>query len=258
MKEIFPFDSASPVLRAYECFQALVERSGGGSEPDLGGKLLYPGELDDEGRAIVIASNVAGCGTLTATADLAAQRQAVRDGIVDFLVTSLDEALRILKNEIRKHATVAVCVGMAAAEVEAEMLERGVQPDLTRKDAVPTGALAEKGFAEADSEPMKVAARVAWLVDSSPAKWLPKLDAIALECLDAADGWNRRWIRLAPRYLSRVAPNVRMVWADGQFAASFVDRTARELSGNMEAEAAILVRSSAGWDEHHFPAAPRS
>ena len=77
----------------------------------------------------MIAGNVAGCATLAATAEPAAQKQAIRDGVVDFLVTSLDEALRILKNEIRKRATVAVCVG-APSTVEREMIERGVLPDL--------------------------------------------------------------------------------------------------------------------------------
>ena len=56
----------------------------------------------------------------------AAQKQAIRDGVADFLVNSLDEALRILKNQLRKRETVAVCVGLAPADVEREMKERGV------------------------------------------------------------------------------------------------------------------------------------
>ena len=56
------------------------------------------------------AANIAGAASLSATADVATQKQAIRDGVVDFLVTSLDEAARILKNEIRKRQPVAVCV----------------------------------------------------------------------------------------------------------------------------------------------------
>ena len=52
----------------------------------------------------------AGAATLTASASAEAGKQAMREGVVDFLVTTLDEALRILKNEVRKHETVAVCV----------------------------------------------------------------------------------------------------------------------------------------------------
>ena len=256
--DIFPFDPASSVLRAYQYFQALLPENFGSSSSDLGlgGKLLYPGELDDEGRAIVTAGNVAGCGTLTATAGVEAQQQAIRDGIVDFLVTSLDEALRILKNEIRKHATAAVCVGLAPADVEAEMLERGVRPDLTRESLE---RMREKQkLCEIKKDPMRAQASVAWLVSASPAKWLPKLDAIALECLDEADIWNRRWISLSPRYLARLAPNHRIVHADREFAASFVERSQSALSGKLEAKATILVSSEAGFEEHHLLAASRN
>ena len=81
-------------------------------EPSLGGKLLYAGQLDEEARALLVAANIAGAASLAASADAAARKQFMRDGVVDFLVTSLDEALRILKNEIRKREPVAVCVAL--------------------------------------------------------------------------------------------------------------------------------------------------
>ncbi len=81
-----------------------------------------------------MAANIAGAASLVATADRAAQKQAIRDGVADFLVNSLDEALRILKNQLRKRETVAVCVGLAPEAVEREMQERGVLPDLLRRD----------------------------------------------------------------------------------------------------------------------------
>ena len=62
------------------------------TEPSLGGKLLYAGELDAEARALLVAANIAGAASLAASADAAARKQAMRDGVVDFLVTSLDEA----------------------------------------------------------------------------------------------------------------------------------------------------------------------
>ena len=76
----------------------------------------------------MVAGNIAGAASLAATADPVAQKQAIREGVVNFLVTSLDEALRILKNEIRKRETVAVCVAASPQAVAAEMLERGVLP----------------------------------------------------------------------------------------------------------------------------------
>src|SRR5579864_9118351 len=120
---------AAFALRVLSFYNRLTPAEGS-DEPDLGGRLLYAGELDEDGRALIVAANIAGAASLCATANEHQQKQAVRDGIVDFLVTSLDEALRILKNEIRKHAPVAVCIAAAPAEIEGLMAERGVQPDL--------------------------------------------------------------------------------------------------------------------------------
>jgi urocanate hydratase len=132
------FNLALPgfLLNVERFYASLISASHPGSEPEgepgLGGQLFYAGELDPVGRALMVAANIAGAASLAATPDLDAQKQAVRDGVADFLVISLDEALRILKNQIRKRETVAVCVGAAPAAVNWEMLERGVLPDLVR------------------------------------------------------------------------------------------------------------------------------
>ena len=252
MTEIPPLDPASPVLKAYSCYRSLIQKAESAhcANQDFGGKLLYLGELDDEGRAIAIAGNVAGCATLCATADPAAQKQAIRDGIVDFLVTSLDEALRILKNEIRKLATVAVCVAISTMEIEREMLARGVKPDIRREAMGSRPDERETGRSESAQSPRTVI----WQVQSSPAKWLPRLDAIALDCLDPADGWNRRWIRLSPRYLNRVAPNRRIVRADQDFTGAFLKLVESAFDrGEFETTATILIGLETGFEEHHFP-----
>lgn len=218
---------------SYACFRALIAVGRAQEEQDLGGRLLYAGELDEEGCAIVIGGNVAGCGTLSVAADLTAQKKAIHEGIVDFLVTSLDEALRILKNEIRKHATVAVCVGRPADEVEREMLERGVLPDITRENV---GSQLRQDIATARG------IRVFWMLESTPMTSLPKIDGIAQECLEPADAWNARWIRLSPRYLRRVAPNTRVVDADRDFAERFMQRArAAYLAGKIPAAPHIQV-----------------
>jgi hypothetical protein len=182
-----------------------------GEEQTLGGKLLYAAELDPRGRALLVAANIAGAASLAATADAAAQKQSIRDGVADFLVNSLDEALRILKNEIRKHETVAVCIASAPEDVEREMLERGVLPDLL-----------------APIEPAPPApgeALLTWRVAAAPAQGLPKLDAIALECLPAnPDHGARRWLRLAPRYLGRLAQGIRILRCEPIVANAIVDR----------------------------------
>jgi hypothetical protein len=182
---------------------------------DLGGRLLYAGELDEEARGLISAANVAGAASLCGTSDPDVQRHATRDGIVDFVVTSLDEALRILKNEIRKRTTVAVCVGASPATIEKQMAERGVAPDILR----PAGAWRRPG-----------GVLVTWSVASAAARWMPKLDAWALECLDPEAEGARRWLRVAPRYLGRLAQSTRVVQADRRFASRFMERV-KELEG---------------------------
>ena len=200
-------------LRAAERFYAAL-----GAE-SLGGRLLYSGALDGAARALLVAANVAGAASLAVAADAAAQKLAARDGIADFLVTSLDEALRILKNEIRKRATVAVCVGAAAAVVEREMLERGVEPDL-----VSAAAVAQFTSARV-VEPLAVrgaAVRLEWQVSAMPALWMPTLDAMALECVP--DAVAQRWLRLAPRYAGRAAMGLRVVRCSAAEAEAFSSR----------------------------------
>ena len=206
-------DFSLQVERLYAALaSAALREPGTDQEPSLGGKLLYAGSLDAEARALLVAANIAGAGSLAVSADADARKQAIRDGVVDFLVTSLDEALRILKNEIRKRTTVAVCVATAPQAPEADfagqMLERGVRPDLTsRIEAV---------------QPDADHALLAWSVASGAAQWLPKLDALGLHCFDfdssPAAATAGRWLRLAPRYLGRMAQGLRMLRCDAQTA----------------------------------------
>jgi hypothetical protein len=252
----FPF-----TLEVYGFYSTLIARVGDASEsnsdnePSLGGKLLYAGELDEGGRALMVAGNIAGAASLVATLDTSAQKQAIRDGVVDFLVTSLDEALRILKNEIRKRGTVAVCVSLAPMEIEREMLERGVLPDLFRPDQTATTERQASltSAASSGNNPMSVPALVQWSVASAPAQWLPKLDAIALDCLDSAERIVRRWIRLSPRYLGRLAHGLHLAFLDRAFGAKFVERIREHFErGEIGVHAQIQVSFMGGNEEHNF------
>src|SRR5579863_1446075 len=99
-------------------------------ETGLGGRLLYVGEPEQAAMHLLRAANIAGAASIAASADAASLRRAMREGALDFVVTSLDEALRILKNEIRKKQPVAVGVSVAPESIAREMADRGVQPDL--------------------------------------------------------------------------------------------------------------------------------
>lgn len=196
-------------------------------ETGLGGKLFYAGELDEAGRALLVAANIAGAATLAATADRDAQKQTLRDRVADFVVNNLDEALRILKNQLRKRETIAVCVTLPPSEVESEMNERGVSPDLFRREVPITPfhkALLLHQDEETESDLSKIPAVVTWRVESSLPKDLAVLDEIALSCLDADEWRARRWLRLSPRYLGRMAHGLRLLDCNREFAARFSER----------------------------------
>lgn len=179
----------------------------------LGGMLLFAGEADQQARRLLRAANIADAASLVASADASALRAAMREGAIDFVVNSLDEALRILKNEIRKHQPVAVGVSVAPDLVAREMEERGVQPDLLRAECA------------ASPEMQPFAARGALSVVPQPPQDDPGLhiipipedwaqpaaafDALLLECVPPEDTVNRRWVRLAPRYLPNACRRLR-------------------------------------------------
>lgn len=193
-----------PVYLSYTGFLRAEDPATG-----LGGKLVWTGDLDEPGCALMRAANIAGAASLGCTADPAALRHANRDGVADFLVTSLDEALRILKNEIRKHQAVSVGVSADPSLIAREMQDRGVLPDLL-PPAGPPPAWDSSWFLDRGSrriEPGLVhggSVFRAW--SSAPAGF----DATVAAILPEEDHLNRRWLRLSPRYLG---PSARRVWS---------------------------------------------
>jgi urocanate hydratase len=236
-------------LQVERCYAGLIlaAEPSPDAEPSLGGKLLYAGDLDAGAHALLVAANIAGAASLAVSADTAAGRQAIRDGVVDFLVTSLDEALRILKNEIRKRTTVAVCVAVdSEADFARQLLERGVLPDLLPPRSAPAPEFA--AFLSQGAHPVVAIhpdanqALLAWSIVDAPAQWLPKLDALAVDCLsadpspDAASA--RRWLRLAPRYLGRRSQGMRLLRCNDRAAKHFIERLREKVEG---AEIGVLV-----------------
>ncbi len=184
-------------------------------ESGLGGKLLYAGELDSSPCRLLRAANIAGAASLAASADAPALHQAMRAGAVDFVVTNLSEALRILKNEIRKKQPVAVGVSLAVQTIERELLDRGVQPDLLAL-ALPSSpelaAFAAHGARRVQPQPLPPGCNFHIL--PIPPDWsrpVAAFDELLLGCLEPTDHLNRRWVRLAPRYLAREARRLRSV-----------------------------------------------
>jgi hypothetical protein len=209
----------SPAPSIYRLYESLYATLPPDSQAGLGGKLLYAGAIRPESRNLLYAANIAGAASLAASAEPAILREAMRDGVIDFLVNSLEEALRILKNEIRKRQTVSVGVSIEPHPLVDQMVERGVLPDLLPPIRRPDGE-ADLNRAQADiflsqgakrvAEPAaplshEAAGFVTWAVDKNFARWLPRLDACAQAVIPADDLPRLRWLRLAPRYLGKLA-----------------------------------------------------
>ncbi|HEY1499388.1 MAG TPA: hypothetical protein VGF88_07410 [Acidobacteriaceae bacterium] len=175
----------------------------------LGGKLLLRGGLGPDGIGALVAVSIGGAASLCVDADGDGLREGLRAGFVDFVVSDLDEALRILKNEIRRARPVAVgLVAEADLSIDA-MIERGLQPDLL--SAVPErqarifaerGALALPATAGLESE----LSLLSWTITEDTARSMQRIARLASESLDLArrDTPPRlRWLDRSPRYLGR-------------------------------------------------------
>ena len=94
------------------------------------GRLVLVRGLDGPGRAVSVASSIAGAACLALDSRAEVCRATLRAGACDFVVNSVDEALRILKNEIRKRKPISVAVAMPEEAALDELVGRGVTPDM--------------------------------------------------------------------------------------------------------------------------------
>ena len=115
------------VQGTFETFCAIADRHFAGN---LGGKLVVSGGLGGMGGAQPLAATMAGAAFLGVEADPEKIKKRLKSGYCDFMVNHLDEALRILKNAVRKHEAVSVGLVGNCAEIIPALAERGVVPDI--------------------------------------------------------------------------------------------------------------------------------
>jgi urocanate hydratase len=111
----------------YETFAAAARKHFGG---DLAGKLVVSGGMGGMGGAQPLAATMNGGAFLGVEVDPERIKRRVRQGYCDVMVNDLDEALRILKNAVRKHEAASVGLIGNCANVIPELARRGVVPDL--------------------------------------------------------------------------------------------------------------------------------
>jgi urocanate hydratase len=111
----------------FETFAAAAEKHLGG---DLAGKLVVSGGMGGMGGAQPLAATMAGACFLGIDVDAERIKKRLKTGYCDHMVTSLDEALAILKNAMARKEAVSVGLVGNCADVVPELAERGVTPDL--------------------------------------------------------------------------------------------------------------------------------
>ena len=115
------------VQGTFATFSAAGEKHFGG---DLAGKLIVSGGMGGMGGAQPLAATMAGAAFLGIDVDPERIKRRLKTGYCDFMVTTLDEALRILKNAVRKKENVSVGLVGNCADIVPELAERGVVPDI--------------------------------------------------------------------------------------------------------------------------------
>ncbi|MCL6567108.1 MAG: urocanate hydratase [Acidobacteriia bacterium] len=130
----------------FETFAAAAKKHFGGS---LAGRLVVSGGMGGMGGAQPLAATMNGGAFLGIEVDPERIKRRVKMGYCDVMVNSLDEALRILKNAVRKKEPASVGLIGNCADVIPELARRGVVPDLLTDQTSahdPVGGYIPQGF----------------------------------------------------------------------------------------------------------------
>jgi urocanate hydratase len=111
----------------YETFASVARKHFAG---DLAGKLVVTGGMGGMGGAQPLAATMNGAAFLGIDVDPERIKRRVKTGYCDVMVTNLDEALRILKNAVRRREATSVGLVGNCADVIPELARRGVVPDV--------------------------------------------------------------------------------------------------------------------------------
>ena len=204
---------------------------------DWPGKLVLGVGEGCSSSGLPAACSLAGAACLLIEPNVSQAKEVLRDGGIDFLISTVDEALRTLKNEIRKARPLAVALVGDVDAASTQLQERGVQPDLIFRAGMQGGpAQAEDawssipalclpagdGLLESDALRNYLRGRklVACTWSTSGRAARRALDAELLLLLDAEDTLRRRWLQAITRYQRSADNNDRAAWVTAEERSS--------------------------------------
>ncbi len=184
-------------------------------EPSWVGKLVVSAGAGAAASGLGAATALAGGCCLLIDADKDAVRGEYRDGGVDFVVNTLDEALRVLKNELRQARPLVVALNAEVAPSLSEMGERGVLADLAvNATGVPANEHLQLG--ERPTDTLK-----AWLLERD---WHEQAVEHPMELTLAAEDPRFAWVRGIARYQRSASRERRVLWLSSAELLSYSSR----------------------------------
>jgi urocanate hydratase len=114
------------VQGTYETFVEMGRRHYGG---ELAGRWILTAGLGGMGGAQPLAATMAGASMLAIECQQSRIAKRLETGYLDLAANSLDEALAMINDSVRKRAARSIALCANAAEVLPELLRRGVRPD---------------------------------------------------------------------------------------------------------------------------------
>ncbi len=204
-------------LETLRLYGGLVEE-----REDWGGGLVLCCGAGSAASGTPTAVSIAGGATLVLEGDAVEVKAAMRRGEIDFVVNTLDEALRALKNEVRLHRPLSVGLIVDVDAALQEMVGRGVQPDLLMIGANQNaGAFLQDENIRAMQAGGMGLRRIGRLSnDRYEEVFLPAANAVELRALDEKvltvlpndDLVRSRWIQRVPKYLREARSGGRWAW----------------------------------------------
>jgi len=162
---------------------------------------------------LAVAASLAGAVSLVVDSDSAMTKAQFRDGAFDFIVNTLDEALRAIKNEIRQGHPLAVGLMAEPQVVLAEAADRGLaaafilteanDPDGSLTSSLGTSDVARVAFGEPTAKLSGWLSRCGWAAAELSS---PMLD------LPPDDRARQKWLRDLPSHQRSVRQCKRWMW----------------------------------------------
>ncbi|MFN4986017.1 MAG: urocanate hydratase [Ignavibacteria bacterium] len=171
------------VQGTYETFAECARQHFGGT---LNGRFLLTAGLGGMGGAQPLAATIAGAAALCIEIDEERIDKRIRDGYCDRKMSSLDEALQVIREYQEKKEAISVGLVGNAAEILPELLKRGIIPDVVTDQTSahdPLNGYYPAGLTKAEADVLRT---------SDPATYLEKSYASIGEHVQAMLEFQKR------------------------------------------------------------------